>query len=64
MMGKAIATVTELFAVCKVWRDTYKPRCAESLLQVDSVNEALPELAEEIFNIIGYYEDPKQKKDG
>jgi hypothetical protein len=39
------------------WRDEHEVSCAESLLQVDSVNEELPELAEEVFDIVGYWEE-------
>ena len=39
------------------WRDDHGVSCAESLLQVDSVNEELPELAEQALDIVGYWEE-------
>ena len=39
------------------WRDKNEVSCAESLVQVDSVNEDLPELAEKALNITGYWEE-------
>ena len=39
------------------WRDEHEVGCAESLLQVDSVNEELPELAEKALDIVGYWEE-------
>jgi hypothetical protein len=39
------------------WRDEHEVSCAESLLQVDSVNEELPELAEQALDIVGYWEE-------
>lgn len=40
---------------CQKWVAKYEPRCGESLFQIDSVNEALPELAETVCDIVGYY---------
>jgi hypothetical protein len=39
------------------WRDQNEVTCSESLLQVDSVNESLPDLAESVLDIIGYAEE-------
>lgn len=50
----------QLWAIWKAvieWRDKHEVSCAESLVQVDSVNEDLPELAEEVLNITGYWEE-------
>lgn len=49
------STQIELLELCKKWREKYKPSCAESVYQVDEINLALPELAEEIFELIGWY---------
>lgn len=38
------------------WRDQNEVTCSESLMQVDSVNESLPELAEHLLDIVGYAE--------
>jgi hypothetical protein len=46
-----------LWDTCHQWVRRHKPRCPESLLQVDSVNEALPELAEAVCKLVGYHED-------
>ena len=36
------------------WRDKHDVTCPESLVQVDSVNESLPDLAEAVLDIVGY----------
>lgn len=41
--------------IIRKWRDFYEPTCAESLYQVDRINENLPELVESLLNIVGYY---------
>lgn len=46
-----------LWDTCKTWIDKYKPSCPESLMQVDDINLACPDLAEEVCNIIGYSGD-------
>jgi hypothetical protein len=46
-----------LWDVVVKWRDENEVSCAESLLQVDSVNEELPELAEQALDIVGYWEE-------
>lgn len=46
-----------LWGVCVAWIEQNHPRCAESLLQVGRVNEALPDLAESVCDIVGYFED-------
>lgn len=51
------AVRAEALREARAWRDKYKPRAPESLMQVDSVNEALPELAEAVLDVIGYYKD-------
>jgi hypothetical protein len=38
------------------WRDQNEVTCSESLLQVDSVNERLPDLVESVLDIVGYAE--------
>jgi hypothetical protein len=43
-----------LWAVCEMWRNRHKPTCPESIQQVDSINLACPDLAEEVCDIIGY----------
>ena len=45
------------------WRDKYRPLSSESLLQMDSVNLALPELAEAIFEIVGYHQYDDEDED-
>jgi hypothetical protein len=35
----------------------HKIRCAESVYQVDSINEELPEMMIKICDLVGYYED-------
>lgn len=36
------------------WREEHDVTCPEALLQVDTVNESLPELAETLLDIVGY----------
>lgn len=45
-----------LWKTCKEWIDKEKPTCPESIVQIDSVNLSLPDLAESICNIVGYYD--------
>lgn len=43
----------------KIIRDfvtQYKVSCPEAIMQLDNVNEALPELAEACFDVVGYYQ--------
>lgn len=57
---KRVPTLNQLKALWDAvveWRDDHEVSCAESLLQVDSVNAELPELAEKAFNIVGYWEE-------
>lgn len=49
-----------LWHVCELWRNIHKPRSAESIYQRDSVQEALPGLAEVVCNIVGYYDGPDE----
>lgn len=46
----------KLWDAVVAWRDENEVTCAESLLQVDSVNEDLPNLAESVLDIVGYAE--------
>jgi hypothetical protein len=39
------------------WRDEHNVTCPEALMQVDSVNESLPELAEVLLDTVGYAEE-------
>lgn len=39
------------------WRDEHEVSCPEALVQVDSVNEDLPSIAESILNIVGYWKE-------
>jgi hypothetical protein len=43
-----------LWASVVAWRDEYDVTCPEALLQVDSVNKSLPELAEVLLDVVGY----------
>lgn len=46
----------DLYQICKEFAENYQITCEESICQVDRINLALPELAEEIYNLIGYFE--------
>jgi hypothetical protein len=52
-----ILKLRSLWYACELWRGLHKVRSAESIYQVDSVQEALPGLAEVVCNIVGYYKD-------
>lgn len=43
-----------LWSAVESWIKEYEPNCPESLMQVDSINEGLPELAEAVCNIVGF----------
>lgn len=46
-----------LWDVVVAWRDDNKVSCSESLAQVDSISEELPDLAEKALDIVGYWEE-------
>jgi len=46
----------KLWEICKGFVNKYKPTCAESVYQVESINLACPEIVEEICNCVGYYD--------
>jgi hypothetical protein len=52
----------ELQRICKAFINKHKPRCEESVYQVDSINQACPELVAKIFNCIGYYTGDDESK--
>ncbi len=59
MDNKGIPTqgqLAKLWIHCTEWVKKNKPRCAESIYQVDAVFTACPELAEDVCEIVGYYE--------
>lgn len=41
----------------KNWVQKYQPSCAESIYQVDRIQEGLHELAEQVCDIVGYYKE-------
>lgn len=49
--------LASLLGVCVRWRDKYKPRAPESIQQVDEISLACHELAEDVCNVIGYWND-------
>lgn len=53
---KEINSKETLYQKCKSWINKHKPTTPESLIQVDLVNTALPELAKNICDEIGYYD--------
>jgi hypothetical protein len=50
-----------LWRKCKEWIEKEEVLCAEAIYQNDGVNQALPDLAEIVCEIIGY---AKVKEDG
>jgi hypothetical protein len=48
------ADLLRLLEVCRCWILRYGPLCPESMMQVDSVREALPELGATVCGIVGY----------
>ena len=53
--------LSKLYDAVVEWRQEYKPTCVESLLQVDRVNESLPDLAEAVLDVVGYH-DPQDEE--
>lgn len=49
--------LSELWEKCQNWIKKYKPLCAESIYQVDSISEGLFELGEVICSVVGYYKE-------
>jgi len=52
---KELQELRKLHKIIEEWRNEHRPSCAESLLQQDNVNNALPELAFQLLEIVGYY---------
>jgi len=52
-----IDQLEKLWDACTKWRDAHRPLCVCSFYQRDSIMEALPELAENVCDVIGYAED-------
>lgn len=50
------ADLLRLWEACRLWILKYEPLCPESMMQSDSVQEALPELGATVCNIVGYAE--------
>jgi hypothetical protein len=50
--------VQALVKVCEDWRQENLPECPESIYQVDTNREALPELAEAIGQALGWWKIP------
>ena len=46
-----------LWRKCKEWIEKEEVLCAEAIIQNDGVNQALPDLAEIVCEIVGYAED-------
>lgn len=39
------------------WREEHAVSCAEAITQIESVNLALPDLAEQVLDITGYWDE-------
>lgn len=52
-----VEQMSALWGVCLEWIKRFHPSCPESIYQVDRVNEVVPELAEEVCAIVGFYEE-------
>jgi len=46
-----------LWNTCTNWVSRARPSCVESIYQVDSVQEKLPDLAERVCTVVGYREN-------
>jgi hypothetical protein len=54
------ARAERVLCALEAWIAEHKPSGPESLYQVDSINLAAPELANELCDIAGYFVDPSQ----
>ena len=55
-----ICTIPEhdqVMEILEQWRDKHKLLDCESIMQVDSIYEDLPELAIALYDIVGYYKE-------
>lgn len=51
-------TAQRLYDACKAWVEKNQVDCVESIVQVDRITRALPDLAEIVCQHVGYYEYP------
>jgi len=49
-----------VLGIVEKWVADQQVSCPESLLQVDSINESLPDFAEEVCNVVGWYRDTEK----
>lgn len=53
----SLQDLQKLWEDMRSWVDLHKVRTRESIMQVDSIVEFLPELAESVCEYVGFYED-------
>ena len=51
------AQLEALWKACAAWVKEHEVSGPECIMQVDSVNEALPDLAEAVCEVVGYAEE-------
>jgi hypothetical protein len=61
LLGENVSNEEKLCTIAKTWRNKYQPLCRESIWQADRVQEGLNELAANICDVIGYYEDKDEE---
>jgi hypothetical protein len=52
--------MTALTSAVVAWVKANKPTAPESFYQVDSINDALPDLAEIVCEHVGYWDSPSE----
>jgi hypothetical protein len=52
----SIVQMRDLWNTCAAWLRSNNVNSDEAIMQVDSIQEALPELAESVAKIVGYAE--------
>lgn len=50
----------QLWDIVECWRDKYQPTSAESIHQMDSIQEGLYVLVREVLEVVGYWRDPAE----
>jgi len=61
--GPTAKQLADLWNICRKFIKEYKPSCPESIQQVDEINLACPDLAEEICECVGYYSQESNEGD-
>jgi len=61
--GPTIKQLADLWNLCRKFINDHKPSCPEAIYQVDDINLACTDFAEEICSCVGFYNKESELKD-